>query len=84
MEEERELVTCIIKRQNIEENPCREGDSTGPISPQPIKNLPIHQTGFLFVPLVKKVESPSGKRWLEGDPSGIFPINPLPLVSFLK
>jgi len=42
MEEKRELVTCIIKRQNIEENPCREEASTGPINPLPIKNLPMH------------------------------------------
>jgi hypothetical protein len=39
MGEERESVTDIIKRQNIEENPCREEDSTGPINPLPIKNV---------------------------------------------
>jgi hypothetical protein len=84
MEEKRESVIDIIKRQNIEENPCREGGSTGPTNSLPIKNLPMQSTVFLFVLLIRKAENLFGTRSPRDDLSGIFPIGPLPLVNFLN
>jgi hypothetical protein len=41
-EEKRELVTCTIETQSIEENPCREEALIGPINPRPTRKLPSH------------------------------------------
>jgi len=52
--------------------------------PPPYKEFAHALNRFPIRPLYQKGGKSLWKWWIEGDPSGIFPINPLPLVSFLK